>query len=164
MVAQNLVTLFFSYGLIGLFLSSLFSALFFIPGFSDLLIPVYVGLKFNPFLIFIFVTAGGVLGGAFNYYVGFLGARYIKVKISHKKYVQNFLKKWGDFSVLIMSVLPPPFPFDLVTVVLGFLKMDFKTFIISTTIGKSIKHALFILISIYGIEALLKILAAYGVG
>jgi len=164
MVFEKIVTLFFSHGLIGLFLSSFLSSLFFIPAFVELLIPVYVGLDFNPILIFVFLTAGAVLGSCINYYMGFWGSKYINIKAAHKKSVKDFLAKWGDFSVLVMSLLPPPFPFDIATVIFGFLKMNFRTFIISTIIGRSIKHALFIFISIYGIEALLKFANIYGIG
>lgn len=164
MVAEKLLALFFSYGLIGLLLTSFLSALFFIPGFVDILIPVYVSLDMNPVLIFLVITAGSVLGSVVNYYFGVLGSRYIKIKATQKRSVQDFLTRWGNFSVLVMSFLPPPFPFDIATVVFGFLKMKFRMFIISTTVGKSIKYALFILISKYGIEALLKLASTHGIG
>jgi len=164
MVAEKLVALFFSYGLLGLLFSSFLSALFFIPAFVELLIPVYVGLHFDPIGIFIFLTAGSVLGSAVNYYIGLWGSKYVTIKAAHEKSVKKFLAKWGDFSVLVMSFLPPPFPFDVATLVLGFLKMNFRTFIISTLVGKSIKHALFIFISIYGINALLRLANIYGIG
>jgi membrane protein YqaA with SNARE-associated domain len=151
--SETLMQLFLQYGLIGLGLQSFLSSLIFFPGYAELLIPVYIGLKLSPYQILLVVSVGSILGGVVNYYLGFLGARVILKKKKEIKKAKVWLDKWGDLSVFVTSFLPG-IPFDIVAVLVGFLKMDFKSFFISMSLGKIIKYVLII----FGIEVFSNIL------
>jgi len=136
-------------GLVGLFFGSLTSSLWFIPGYASLLLPVYLALKFNPYHILILMTLGAIIGEVINYYCGFMGAKLILKKDIKKG--KKWLNKWGDLSLFIVNLIPL-FPSDFISILVGFLKMDLKTFIISMGLGKFFQYALLI----FGIELITR--------
>lgn len=150
---ESIVGLFLKYGLFGMLFSSIISSLFFFPAFSSFLIPLYLALKFNPYLLLIVITGGAIIGQLFNYYFGVFSSEHL---IKHEKDIrkaEQWLNKWGDLSVFIVNLIPF-IPADFVSVLVGFLRMDSKPFIISMGLGKLFQYALLI----FGIELLTRFL------
>jgi len=148
---HEILSFFIQYGVLGLFLSSFASSLFFFPAYASFLIPIYLTLKFNPYSLLLVLTAGSILGQIFNYYFGKFGSKHL---IKHEKEIkkaESWLNKWGVLSIFVVNLVPF-FPADFVSVLVGFLRMDLKTFIISTSVGKVIQFALLI----FGIGFLVK--------
>ena len=153
MVLQAIFALFIKYGFVGLFFSSLVSSLFFIPGYSTLLIPLYIALKFNPYLLLIILTAGSTIGQTIDYYIGFYSSERL---LKYKKEIKNatkWLNKWGDISLFIINLIPIS-PADFISVLVGFLRMNVKSFVISVALGKFFQYALLI----FGVQMLVRFL------
>lgn len=155
MILDILTSIMIKYGLFGLFTQSFLSSLVFIPAFTELIIPVYLGLKFSPFLVLLAVSLGSILGGLVDYYMGFFGSKILFKKRKEIKVAKEWLNKWGDLSVFLASFLP--IPFDFVAITVGFLRMDIKAFSIAMSIGKTLKYAAFV----FGVEFLLKFLTLH---
>ena len=150
---EFIINLFLKYGLIGLFLSSIVSSLFFFPGFSSFLIPIYLTLRFNPYFLLIVMTAGAIIGQMFNYYFGLFGSGKLIKQEKEIRKAEKWLNKWGDLSVFIVNAIPF-FPSDFISVLVGFLRMNIKIFIISMTLGRFFQYALFI----FGLRLLVNFL------
>lgn len=161
MVLSVILSIFMRYGVLGLFVSSFLSSLVFVPGYAYFLIPIFIKLHFNPWQILVVTSIGAIFGEIVNYYIGYFGSKYIVHKEIKK--AKKWLNKWGDMSVMIVNLLPI-FPADVINVLVGFFKMDFKEFVVGMSIGKILQYVFFILLSIYGIEAILKLLSIYGTG
>jgi len=141
MVFNAIVAGLLKFGLVGLFVSSFASSLFFFPAYASFLIPIYLKIGFNPWHILIIITAGSVIGEIANYYLGFIGSKYIYRK--EMKKVEKWLYKWGGMSVFIVNLIPM-FPADIIDALVGFLRMDFKMFFIGMTAAKILQYALLI--------------------
>lgn len=156
MIFETISLLLVQYGLAGLFSASFILSLIFFPGLVEAVIPVFLALKFDPLLVFLFATAGSVAGGFVNYLLGFFGSRVIKKNYSKKmKHAEKWLNKWGPFSVFVTSFVPG-FPFDIVAIAVGIFRMNFRYFMISMVLGKALKSAVFV----FGFEAFIS-LASY---
>jgi membrane protein YqaA with SNARE-associated domain len=140
------------YGIAGLAFSSFLSSLVFIPGYASFLIPLFVGLHANPWQMLFAISIGAIAGEAVNYYLGIVGSKYI-LHLELKK-AKKWLSRWGEMSVFIVNLIPL-FPADVVNTLIGFLKMDFKTYMISMSLGKIIQYSLLI----FGAELLFKVVS-----
>jgi membrane protein YqaA with SNARE-associated domain len=149
MILDVFFALFLKLGLFGLLFSSFISSLVVFPAYASFLIPIYVRLHFNLLQIFLVLTVGAVAGEVVNYYLGYIGAKY--VFHSEIKKAEKWLNRWGEMSIFIVNLIPV-FPADFVNLFVGFFRMDFKTYLIGMTLGKAIQYALLI----YGIEILFK--------
>ncbi|MFH0711146.1 MAG: VTT domain-containing protein [Candidatus Aenigmatarchaeota archaeon] len=141
MVLEAIIAIFIKYGLAGLLFSSFISSLVFIPGYASFLIPVYVKLNFNPWLILFVITAGAIVGETINYYLGYFGSKYVLHKEIKK--AERWLNKWGEMSVFIVNLIPI-FPADFVNILVGFLRMDVKMYVIGMSLGKLIQYSVLI--------------------
>lgn len=153
MVFEVVAGMLIKYGAAGLFLSSFLSALFFIPGFANFLIPFYLAVKFNPYLILFFITTGTIVGESVNYYFGLFGSKHLIKQKKEIRKAEKWLNKWGELSIFIVSAIPF-FPSDFVSVLVGFLRMDFKLFVVSIGLGKLFQFSLLI----FGIGLLVRFL------
>jgi len=137
------------YGILGLTFSSFLSSLVFIPGYASFLIPLFVGLDANPWLMLAGISIGAIAGEVVNYYLGLIGSKYI-LHLKLKK-AKKWLCTWGDMSIFVVNMIPV-FPADVVNILVGFLKMDFRAYMISMSLGKIIQYSLLI----FGTELLFK--------
>jgi membrane protein YqaA with SNARE-associated domain len=149
MAFEAIIAIFIKYGLTGLLASSFISSLVFIPGYASFLIPLYVRFHFNPWRILVVITIGSIGGEIVNYYLGYVGSKYVFHKEIKK--AEKWLNKWGEMSVFIVNLIPV-FPADFVNVLVGFFRMDFKMYVIGMGLGKAIQYALLI----FGIEIFFK--------
>jgi len=122
-----------------------------IPGYTEWILPLYLGMKFDPFHVFIAATIGSTLGGFFNYGLGYIGSKFVGKRDKIITQSKKWLDKWGDLSVFVTSLIPG-IPFDIVAIAVGFLRMNIKIFSISMCLGKVLKHA----ILIFGINFLIE--------
>jgi membrane protein YqaA with SNARE-associated domain len=115
---------------------------------------LFLSQNFNPLLIFISLTLGSILGGFVSFYFGVFGADMILKNERGMKNVKKWMERWGNLSVFAASFFPIPFPFALLAILAGFLKMNAKSFFTAMIIGKSLKAALSISIFLWGINFL----------
>lgn len=129
-----------NYGLIGLLLST-FLAYSIVPFPSEVVI-ITSTVALNPIIVFLFSFIGATMGGILNYYIGYWG-RHIYKKLKKKKkiskrekQVEKIFHKYGPASLLLFGYFP--IIGDPLIVVSGVFKLDFKKFLIYSSIGKII--------------------------
>jgi membrane protein YqaA with SNARE-associated domain len=154
MVLDLFLSFLTSYGPITLFLGSFATNFLLFPAFIELSSIVFLGLGFSPSSIFISLTLGSILGGIVGYYLGFFNSRLVLKYEKRVRGMEKLIEKWGNLSVLLTSSLPVPFPFALFAILVGFLKMDVKSFFISMAAGKCLRVGLSIFILTWGMEIL----------
>lgn len=134
------------YGLIGLLIGC-FTSSTILPFPSEALI--FLSTKFQPItLVFIFALIGSVCGAILNYIIGIKGINWIvKRKFEDEKKLEAWFNKYGAFVLLAVPWIP--FIGDLLTIVAGALRMNFKKFIFWITISRAIKTSVVIYAAIY---------------
>jgi membrane protein YqaA with SNARE-associated domain len=111
-------------------------------------------LNFSPLYIFLSLVFGSVLGGLVSYSFGFFGSGLISRYEQRIKDMEKLIEKYGNFSVFLVSFLPVPFPFALFAMLVGFLRMSIKSFLIAMIAGKALRTALALFVLTLGIEVL----------
>jgi len=142
-----------SFGYSGIFLITLI-------GYSTILFPLPVAIFvfgaggfLNPLIVGIVAGFGAALGEMTSYGVGFGGRKLIfNQKESERiKKITNFLKRKGAFFAILGIAAIPFFGGDLLGISAGFLKYDFKKFLLASFIGKSILHLIIAFAGFFGI-------------
>lgn len=129
-----------NYGLAGLVIAN-FLAYSIIPIPSEAAI-IASTTVLNPVNIFLFSFVGATLGSILNYYIGYWGRNlYKKVKDKKKtskreKQAERIFHRYGPISVLLLGWLP--IIGDPLIIISGVFKMNFKKFLIYSSIGKII--------------------------
>lgn len=54
--------------------------------------------------------------------------------------MKSMYRRWGTWSVLIPSILPPPTPFKVFVLSAGLFRIPFPKFLLSVVIGRSIRY------------------------
>jgi membrane protein YqaA with SNARE-associated domain len=142
------------YGLVALFLGSFASNFLIFPAFVELSCILFLSLNFSPLYIFLSLVFGSVLGGLVSYSFGFFGSGLISRYEQRIKDMEKLIEKYGNFSVFLVSFLPVPFPFALFAMLVGFLRMSIKSFLIAMIAGKALRTALALFVLTLGIEVL----------
>lgn len=135
-----------AYGPLGLFgVALLDSALIPLPGGPDFVMilltlqrpgwmPIYAAAA----------TAGSVIGCVILYYISRRAGRLALKRFSAKKQAQ--VKQWIDrydvLSVLVASILPPPFPFKLFVITSGVFRLSVVRFAIAVACGRAFRFLL----------------------
>ncbi len=136
--------LFQDYGIIGLFLNSLFSATA-IPLPTEILTSALLIGGENVFLVVIALVVGSTIGGLLNYFIGFGGNKLVnkfrKKKngndVVHEKKGNKLLDKFGWGAVFFASWIPVIGDFILISA--GAKKMKFTKFVAFMVSGKIVK-------------------------
>jgi len=142
------------YGLVALFLGSFASNFLIFPAFTELSYVLFLSLNFSPIYIFLSLSLGSILGGLTSYSFGFFGSKLILRYEQRIKDMQKLIEKYGNFSVFLVSFLPVPFPFALFAMLVGFLRMSTKSFLLTMVAGKTLRIGLALFILTWGIEIL----------
>ena len=90
-------------------------------------------------------TVGAVLGGYITYSLGRKGGKEAIERKLKKNKAEKLLKKfdrWGFGSVMVGSLLPPPFPLVPVLLAAGALQYSTKKFLAALTLGRSVRYSL----------------------
>ena len=98
-------------------------------------------------------TIGSTIGCSILYWVGRRGGNFVNRPARRAKLQQvaDTYQKWGLWTVLIPSILPPPTPFKVFVLSAGVFKVPFVQFLIAVVIGRSLRYFLWgILAVLYG--------------
>ncbi len=152
-----------AYGLAGLFLASVIgNATLFLP-LPVTVITCGLGAKAavdGAGLLFVLLIGlasglGAAVGELSGYAVGWLGRDHVHKlhpSLDKKKLaeIEFKLHRYGAWIVLGGSLVP--FPFDIIGIGAGLLKMDVKTFFFATAVGKTVRDSVIALAGFYGFE------------
>ncbi|MGH9898615.1 MAG: YqaA family protein [Pyrinomonadaceae bacterium] len=136
----------FAYGAFGLFAISLLdSALVPLPAGSDATMILLSASR--PSWMILYAVAGivgSVIGCVILYYISrSIGSGALKRFSPEKQaWVKSLVDRYDLLSVLIASILPPPFPFKLFVVTAGVTGMNVVRFLIAITAGRLFRFLL----------------------
>ncbi|MDE1725711.1 MAG: VTT domain-containing protein [Thaumarchaeota archaeon] len=134
--------IFVKYGLLGLFLNSVFSSFIPIPVVITSTALLLDGEETST--VFLVMTVGAIGGGILSYFIGYDGKKFYKLlkKTHENKHFEKssgWLNKHGWTIIFILNLIPVLT--EVVTIIAGIKKYDFKKFVISMGIARSI-HSL----------------------
>ena len=160
-VSEYLIT----FGAFGLFAVALLDSAFVpLPSSADALMLLLSTTHPRWMLLYAFMaTAGSALGCWILYAVSRrAGARALrKFSEAKQKRVKDLIERYDMASVLVATLLPPPFPFKLFVVTAGVFRFSFTRFMIAIVIGRAFRFLLEGFFAVrYGAEAK-AILAMY---
>lgn len=141
-VSQYLVT----FGAFGLFAIALLdSALIPMAGGPDAVL-LLLAAKFPAYWPFYAAAAtlGSVAGCVILYYLSARAGRSALKRFSEKKQkrVKDLLDRYDVLSVLVASILPPPFPFKLFVVSAGVFRLNILRFAVAIAVGRAFRYLL----------------------
>ena len=89
-------------------------------------------------------TAGSVVGCLILYYISKRAGRRALEKFSDEKRarVKALVDRYDVLSVLVASVLPPPFPFKLFVITAGVFRLSVLRFTIAVAVGRAFRFFL----------------------
>ena len=130
---------------VGLFWTSLIAGTFlpFVPGSSEMAMGGLLALEAGPAAALVATAIfGNTLGAMTNYLVGrhiarFSDHHWFPITSDALNKTTDWFQRYGIWILLLCFV--PTFG-DAITVVAGFLRVDFRVFLILAAIGKSIGH------------------------
>ncbi len=127
------------------------------PGYFPVLVGVGIGL--NPLIVGLLGAVGSILGDLIGYLVGMGGSATIE---KFEKRAPKFLKRFerfysqiGFWAVLTFALLP--LPFDIIGVLSGASKYNFKRFLLALTIGRLVRTLAIAYGGLYAIPAILDL-------
>jgi membrane protein DedA with SNARE-associated domain len=132
------------------------SSLFSVPEGNDLLIVVLsAGKSWGTMAYFVAMTVtGSVIGCMLLYFLGRKGGspmlqrRFSKQSIDR---AEKLFERYGILTVLVPSILPPPFPFKIFVLSAGVFRLKVPEFLIAVVIGRTLRYAMWgILAVLYG--------------
>ena len=141
-ISQYLVT----YGAFGLFgIALLDSALIPMAGGPDAVMLLLSAAQPRWWPLYaVAATLGSVAGCIILYYLSARAGRSALKRFSEKKQkqVKDLIDRYDVLSVLVASVLPPPFPFKLFVVSAGVFRLNILRFAIAIGIGRAFRYLL----------------------
>ena len=127
-------------GISGLFILAFIESSFF-PIPPDILLIILTLADPSKALIFATVaTIGSVLGGMLGYYIGYLGEKFLLVRLISKNNIakaHRMFEKYGVLAVFIAGFTPVPY--KIITISAGLLYLDFKKFVIASLISRALR-------------------------
>ncbi|MGB9182110.1 MAG: VTT domain-containing protein [Pyrinomonadaceae bacterium] len=142
MLSQHLV----AYGPFGIFAIALLdSALIPLPGGPDAVMMLLSAARPGWMLIYaLAATLGSVVGCVILYYISQRAGRRALERFSQRKQarVKELIDRYDVLSVLVASVLPPPFPFKLFVISAGVFRLNVLRFAIAIAAGRAFRFLL----------------------
>ena len=135
-----------AYGPLGLFgIALLDSALIPLPGGPDVVMILLS--KGRPQWMPIYAlaaTLGSVVGCVMLYYISRKAGRRALSRFSEKKQarVKRLIDRYDVLSVLVASILPPPFPFKLFVITGGVFRLSVVRFAVAIAFGRAFRFLL----------------------
>ena len=147
-----------AFGAPGLFVLCLLDSTFVpLPSFADLLL---IGLSMtNPQWMPVYVllaVLGSTIGCVILYYISSrAGSRALrKFSPAKQKRVKDLIDRYDVLSVLVASVMPPPFPFKLFVISAGVFRFNLIRFTIAIFVGRLFRFLLEGYLAVrYGMQA-----------
>ncbi|MCA1621324.1 MAG: VTT domain-containing protein [Acidobacteria bacterium] len=134
------------FGVFGLFAIALLdSALVPLPGGPDaVMILLSTQSPARMPLYALGATAGSVLGCLILYYISRRAGRKALEKFQPQKRarVKELVDRYDVLSVLVASVLPPPFPFKLFVITAGVFRLSVVRFAVAVAVGRAFRFFL----------------------
>jgi len=122
-----------SYGLIGVLVGT-FLSYSVLPLPTELAVILASGVH-AAYLVFLMALLGSTLGSVLNFYIGARGKGYLlKKETPRYKWARDTFNKHGGWGILFFSWLP--IVGDPLIIVAGALNMDFKKFLVYSTLAK----------------------------
>jgi membrane protein YqaA with SNARE-associated domain len=141
-VSQYLI----AYGPFGLFgIALLDSALIPLPGGPDAVLILLSTARPAWVPIYVFAaTLGSVIGCVIFYYLSRRAGRSALKRFSPQRQarVKELIDRYDVLSVLVSSILPPPFPFKLFIVTAGVFRFSVVRFALAVAAGRAFRYAL----------------------
>lgn len=115
----------------------------FLPGSSELVLGGFLAAgQGDPWPLVLAATAGNVLGGIINYFIGrgvsdLAGRRWFPATEAQMQSASERFNRYGVW-ILLMTWLP--LIGDIITVVAGLLRTNFKLFVLLVTVGKLVRY------------------------
>lgn len=155
-IPTSITLLFTQYGLLGLFVNGILSSVIPIP--TELTISALLASGENQLNVFIVLTIGSVIGGLLAYYLGYTGKKLSLQLRKDRTNETNFhngnksityyhrdnekrstvlLERYG-WIIIFLSPWIPIFG-DVIPIIAGVKKYDFKKFVVAMSIGKTVK-------------------------
>jgi len=146
---KSIVSFLYSFALAlggpGLFLIAVADSSFLsIPEGNDVLIVILsTGQSWKIMAYYATMTImGSVTGCILLFTAGRRGGNFIRKRLSEKRTqeLQNAYERWGVWSILIPSILPPPTPFKIFVLWAGMFGVPYQKFIVAVLIGRSVRY------------------------
>lgn len=135
-----------AFGPAGLFAVALLdSALIPLPGGPDAVMMILSAARPSWFPLYAAAaTLGSVIGCVILYYISRRAGRRALERFSEKKQAQvkAWIDRWDVLSVLVASVLPPPFPFKLFVITAGVFRLSLLRFAGAIAVGRAFRFLL----------------------
>ncbi|PYS46144.1 MAG: hypothetical protein DMF68_20050 [Acidobacteria bacterium] len=135
-----------AYGPLGLFgITLLDSALIPLPAGPDVVMIILS--RGRPGWVLIYAAAatlGSVIGCLILYYISRRAGRRALERFSEKKQarVKELIDRYDLLSVLVVSVLPPPFPFKIFIISCGVFRFSVVRFAVALAFGRAVRFLL----------------------
>jgi len=154
-----------AYGAFGLFAIALLdSALIPLPGGPDAVLILLSTAR--PAWVPLYVlaaTLGSVIGCIIFYYITRRAGRSALKRFSPRKQarVKELIDRYDVLSVLVASILPPPFPFKLFVATAGVFRFSVARFALAIALGRAFRYALIGYLAAHYGEHAKELLAQY---
>jgi len=146
---KNIVSFLYEFALAlggpGLFFIAIADSSFLsIPEGNDVLIVVLsTGQPWTVMVYYASMTIlGSVIGCILLFTVGRRGGRFIRKRLNEKRSadIQRAYERWGLWSIIVPSILPPPTPFKIFVLWAGMFGVPYQRFILAVLIGRSVRY------------------------
>jgi len=122
-----------TFGYLGIFIvEAIANATLFFP-IPGAIFTMASGLFLNPIMVGIYAGLGAAVGELTGYLVGFGGGVLIEDKVEFKS-MRRVYAKYGLWTIYIFSAIP--FPFDIIGIICGVLRVRPLVFFVLTALGK----------------------------
>ena len=143
---NRLIEVLITFGPFGLFVVALLDSSFVpLPSSADALMLLLTAAHPRWMIFYAAVaTAGSAIGCLILYYVSRRAGQRALNRFSEKKRkrVKNWIDRYDVISVLVASLLPPPFPFKLFVVSAGVFRFSLTRFLLAIIIGRGFRFLL----------------------
>ncbi len=135
-----------AFGPFGIFAIALLdSALIPLPGGPDAVMILLSSARPRWVLLYaLMATLGSVIGCVILYYISRRAGRRALERFSARKQarVKQLVDRYDVLSVLVASVLPPPFPFKLFVITAGVFRLSIVRFAVAVAVGRAFRFLL----------------------
>lgn len=134
---------------LSLFFTALIAATLF-PLSSEALLATLLYQQYSPILLWLAATSGNTLGSCINWYLGkeclrWQDKKWFPISAKQLERAQQQFQHYGIYSLLLAWL---PVIGDPLTFIAGVMRISFWKFILLVTLGKSIRYAVVILITL----------------
>lgn len=154
-----------AYGAFGLFgIALLDSALIPLPGGPDAVLILLASARPAWVLVYVLAaTLGSCIGCLIFYYLSRRAGQGALKRFSPRKQarVKELIDRYDVLSVLVASVLPPPFPFKIFIATAGVFRFSVTRFALAVAAGRAFRYALVGYLAAYYGEHAKELLARY---